>query len=132
TPFIVMEYITGTALDDVMDNQGRLSVVRACWIAKQVAGALSAAHSLGIIHRDIKPGNILLVNDGRQEVAKVLDFGLAKTNLALSKADPTITVSGVIMGTPPYMSPEQVEAVREIDGRSDLYSLGVVMYQMLT
>jgi serine/threonine-protein kinase len=135
-PFMVMEFIEGKSLKDVIQRQAPLAVPRVCRIAKQVAGALEAAHQLGIIHRDIKPANILLTwPSGGEEVAKVLDFGIAKMKEVHLAADgATLTRTGTSIGTPAYMSPEQAmgTAGAALDGRADLYSLGVVMYEMLT
>jgi serine/threonine protein kinase len=137
-PFIVMEYIEGQSLKEVIQAEAPLAPDRVCSITAQIAGALDAAHRLGIIHRDIKPANIFLVNTaGSQQLAKVLDFGIAKAKEASSEdgmlSHSTLTGAGSIIGTPAYMSPEQAKGLRgdQIDGRSDLYSLGVVMYEML-
>jgi serine/threonine protein kinase len=120
-------------------TQAPLPVPRACRIAKQVAAALDAAHRLGMIHRDIKPGNILLTRlpagAESEELAKVLDFGIAKMKEAhLAGGAATLTRTGTSIGTPAYMSPEQAmgKTGEGLDGRADLYSLGVVMYEMLT
>jgi hypothetical protein len=111
-------------------------VPRAVRIATQAARALGAAHKLGFVHRDIKPGNIILtVDEQGQETAKVLDFGIAKLRQAAGDAQTGMTMTGMVVGTPLYMSPEQFmgkKAGEEIDGRTDLYSLGVVLYQMVT
>jgi serine/threonine protein kinase len=144
-PFIVMEYIEGRNLKDVIEQEAPLAVRRVCSIIKQVAAALDAAHALGIVHRDIKPANLALVRSKaiglRGEQAKVFDFGIAKLKedqFAGSKAHSTgymtLTGTGVVIGTPAYMSPEQAKGLRgdQLDGRSDLYSLGVVAYQLLT
>jgi serine/threonine-protein kinase len=135
-PFIVMEYIQGRSLDDVIREEAPLSVPRVCIIVKQIAAALEAAHGLGIIHRDIKPSNIVLVESPRGEQAKVLDFGIAKLKEVRVRevAGMTLTSTGMSLGTPAYMSPEQAKGKsgKELDARSDLYSLGVVMYQMLS
>ncbi|MDE3179782.1 MAG: protein kinase [Acidobacteriota bacterium] len=135
-PFIVMEFIEGPSLRDVVEMEGALSVERVCSMAKQVAAALDAAHRLGMVHRDIKPANIVLVPLAHGEQAKVLDFGIAKLKEARAGAAAgfTLTGAGVVIGTPQYMSPEQAMGKRgdELDGRSDLYSLGIVMYQALT
>jgi len=135
-PFIVMEYVDGQNLRQVMQNSGYLSVSRVCSIVKQVSSALDAAHRLGIVHRDIKPTNIVL-RPPEGEQAKVLDFGIAKLKEARTvetNTELTGTSPGTVIGTPEYMSPEQAMGKRgdELDGRSDLYSLGVVMYEMLT
>src|SRR5215470_16850473 len=137
-PFIVMELVEGRNVGEVLESEGPLPVTRAARIATQVAQALGAAHKLGFIHRDIKPGNIVLTtNDQGQELAKVLDFGIAKLRQAAGEAQSgvTMTMTGMVVGTPLYMSPEQFmgkKAGDEIDGRTDLYSLGVVLYQMVT
>jgi serine/threonine-protein kinase len=135
-PFIVMEFIEGESLRHLIEAHGAMPVDRVCSIIKQSAAALDAAHKLGMVHRDIKPDNIVLVQSPEGEQAKVLDFGIAK----LKEGRPgemggmTLTGTGVVIGTPQYMSPEQAMGRRgdELDGRSDLYSLGIVMYQMLT
>jgi serine/threonine protein kinase len=135
-PFIVMEYIEGPSLKRLIQEQGALPAPRVCSIIKQVASALDAAHGLGMVHRDIKPDNIVLVDTPGGEQAKVLDFGIAKIKegRVSATASFTLTGTGVVIGTPQYMSPEQAMGKRgdELDGRSDLYSLGVVMYEMLT
>ena len=134
-PFIVMEYIEGQSLKSLMNAQGPLPVARTCAIIKQAAAALDAAHQLSLVHRDIKPDNIVLVFSGGREVAKVLDFGIAKVRDSQGgTSGMALTATGMVIGTPPYMSPEQAKGAdsEEIDGRSDIYSLGVVMYQMLT
>jgi len=137
-PFMVMEFIEGESLKDVIQHQAPLPVPRACRIAKQVAAALDAAHRLGMIHRDIKPGNIFLTRPAAgtgEELAKVLDFGIAKMKEAhLTGGGATLTRTGTSIGTPAYMSPEQAmgKTGDRLDGRADLYSLGAVMYEMLT
>jgi serine/threonine-protein kinase len=135
-PFIVMELVEGRNVGETLQSEGPLRVPRAVRIATQVARALGAAHKLGFIHRDIKPGNIVLaVDEQGQETAKVLDFGIAKLRQAAGDAQGGMTMTGMVVGTPLYMSPEQFmgkKAGEEIDGRTDLYSLGVVLYQMVT
>ncbi len=139
-PFMVMEFIEGESLKDAIQHHAPLPVPRACRIAKQVAAALDAAHRLGMVHRDIKPGNILLTRPAAgareaEELAKVLDFGIAKIREAhLAAGGATLTRTGTSIGTPAYMSPEQAmgKTGESLDGRADLYSLGVVMYEMLT
>ncbi|MCL6508243.1 MAG: protein kinase, partial [Bryobacteraceae bacterium] len=121
-PFLVMEYIDGETLQQRLDRTGPLDVRAVLRIGQQIAGGLAAAHAKGLIHRDIKPGNILL-EEGTDHL-KITDFGLAR-----SADDASITQSGVIAGTPLYMSPEQAQA-RDIDHRSDLFSLGSVLYVM--
>jgi serine/threonine protein kinase len=145
-PFIVMEYIEGRSLKDVIEQEAPMDVDRVCTIVRQAAAALDAAHALGLVHRDIKPANIALTRSTDEsgataEQVKVLDFGIAKlkeAQLVDSKASHlshlTLTSTGVVIGTPAYMSPEQAKGMKgdQLDGRSDLYSLGIVMYQMLS
>ena len=136
-PFIVMEFIDGASLKKLIQSQSPLPVSRVCSIIKQAASALDAAHRLGMVHRDIKPDNIVLVETPEGEQAKILDFGIAKikeARLCGETSGMTLTGTGVVVGTPQYMSPEQAAGKRgdELDGRSDIYSLGIVMYQMLT
>ncbi len=135
-PFMVMEYIEGESLKSRIQARGSLPVPMVCSISRQVAAALNAAHKLGMVHRDIKPANIVLIQSPQGEQAKVLDFGIARFRDGKSgeSSEMTLTGTGVVIGTPQYMSPEQAMGKRsgELDGRSDLYSLGVVMYQMLT
>lgn len=135
-PFIVMELVVGQNIGEILQEQGPFRVPRAVRIVTQVARALAVAHKLGVVHRDIKPGNILLTTDEQgQETAKVLDFGIAKLREAAGEGSPGMTMTGMVVGTPLYMSPEQFigkKAGDEIDGRTDLYSLGVVLYQMVT
>jgi serine/threonine-protein kinase len=136
-PFIVMEYIDGQSLMQAMQERGPMPAWRVCDIAKQVAEALDAAHRLGMVHRDIKPDNIVLIQTREGERAKVLDFGIARLR-EVGKEQETqgmnLTGGGFIVGTPNYISPEQAAGKRgdDLDGRSDIYSLGIVMYQMLT
>ena len=134
-PFIAMEFLEGRDLRKLIKGEGPLSVERSLKLGAQVASALGAAHKLGIIHRDIKPDNIFIARDSAgNEVAKVLDFGIAKAKEGALQGALTATKTGVIIGTPEYMSPEQAEGQLgdKLDGRADLYSLGVVLYEMLT
>jgi len=136
-PFIVMEFIDGASLKKLIQSHSPLPVPRVCSIIKQAASALDAAHCLGMVHRDIKPDNIVLVETPEGEQAKILDFGIAKVKearLCGETSGMTLTGTGMVVGTPQYMSPEQAAGKRgdELDGRSDIYSLGIVMYQMLT
>ena len=132
-PFIVMEYVEGQNLRTVIRREGPLPTLRTLRIAAQVVSALAAAHKLGIIHRDIKPDNIHLIrlSDG-SDFVKVLDFGIAKFTQGLASS--ALTGSGLVVGTPQYVSPEQAMGKQggDLDGRSDLYTLGVVVYEMLT
>jgi eukaryotic-like serine/threonine-protein kinase len=131
--FIVMELVDGRTLRDTLTERGSLPPAEAVDIAAQVAGALEYAHNAGIVHRDVKPANILLCRDGR---VKVADFGIAKaanqslpgTDVAAAAKD--LTGTGAVVGTAKYLSPEQV-AGGPVDGRTDVYALGVVLYEML-
>jgi serine/threonine protein kinase len=133
-PFVVMEYVQGTELHALIRDQGPFPISRVLRIASQMARALSAAHKLGIVHRDIKPDNVLVVReqDG-SELVKILDFGIAKLR-SPDAEDPNMTQTGLVLCTPGYASPEQARGLSSdrLDGRSDLYSLGLVMYEMLT
>ncbi len=135
-PFLVMEYIPGQSLKDLIEKEGRLPVARVCSLVKQVASVLDAAHHLGIVHQDVKPGNVMVVEKPQGEQVKVLDCGVARIKEVRRRDMGRIMLKGmgILMGTPQYFSPEQAVGKRgdDLDGRSDLYSLGVVMYEMLT
>jgi len=126
--YFIMAYVDGESLAAKLKRRGRLPPDEARRIMLETADALGAAHAFGIIHRDVKPDNILL--EGSRGRVVVTDFGIAKA-LSSSTGPQTLTATGVAIGTPHYMSPEQAAGDREIDGRSDIYSLGVVSYQML-
>lgn len=129
--YFIMEFLDGNALADVIRNQSPLSPERALSICLQIADALGASHHAGIIHRDLKPDNVILITRGREaDFAKVLDFGIAK--LTGDHPGSRRTRTGIVMGTPAYMSPEQCEGRGNIDHRTDVYALGVVLYEMLT
>ena len=123
TSFIVMEYVEGRTLRDVI-ARGPMEPVPAAKIAADIAKALGAAHRAGVVHRDIKPGNVLLDTNGD---VKVADFGIARAN----GAGDGLTKTGAVMGTATYFSPEQAQGLA-VDARSDIYSLGIVLYEMLT
>jgi serine/threonine protein kinase len=121
--FITMEYVEGEDLKNFIRRAGTITTPKAISIAKQVCEGLIEAHRLGVIHRDLKPQNVMIDHEGN---VRVMDFGLAR----FLEAD-GVTGSGVMLGTPEYMSPEQVD-LKEVDARSDLYSLGVIMHEMVT
>jgi eukaryotic-like serine/threonine-protein kinase len=123
THFIVMEYVEGRTLKDVVRQEGPLYPARAAEICADVSAALVAAHARGLIHRDIKPGNVMLTPDGK---VKVMDFGIARATTS-----ETITQTAAVIGTAQYISPEQAQG-QTVDYRSDLYSLGCCLYEMLT
>ena len=121
--FITMEYVSGEDLKSFIRRSRQLVMGTAIFIAKQVCEGLSEAHRLGVVHRDLKPGNIMIDKEGN---AKIMDFGIAR-----SISVKGITGAGLMIGTPEYMSPEQVEG-KEVDQRSDIYSLGIILFEMLT
>jgi serine/threonine protein kinase/tetratricopeptide (TPR) repeat protein len=123
TRYITMEYVHGEDLKQLIRKVGRLSPGQAIGIARQVCDGLEEAHKLGVVHRDLKPQNIMVDEDGK---ARIMDFGIAR-----SLSGKSMTGAGVMIGTPEYMSPEQVEG-KDIDQRSDIYSLGVILYEMVT
>jgi len=125
-PFIVMEYVDGRSLADVLRIEGRLHPDRAATIAVDVAAALDAAHRQGMVHMDVKPGNVLITNDGQ---VKLADFGIAKALKDGSETDLTVE-DGTVMGTATYLSPEQAQG-HKVGPRSDVYSLAVVLYEMI-
>ncbi|HEX4406646.1 MAG TPA: serine/threonine-protein kinase [Polyangia bacterium] len=132
SPYLVMEWLEGQSLAALLRDTPVLAPARAARIVRGVTQALRAAHGKGVVHRDLKPDNVFLVpRDSDPDFVKVLDFGIAK--LIAAGASPTFqTQTGAIMGTPAYMSPEQCRGAKEIDDRSDIYSVGVMAYQMVT
>ena len=135
--YLAMEYLPGRDLQEILRDDGSLGTYRAAWIMAQVTSALGAAHDAGVVHRDLKPGNIMLIDRPAEtgvvvDFVKVCDFGLAK--ILDPGAEPStgpLTAQGTIFGTPAYMSPEQAQGL-PVDGRSDLYSCGAVLYKMVT
>jgi len=130
TPFIAMEYLRGESLAARLERDGRLDYIRTHRVIAHASRALIRAHALGVVHRDLKPENILFEQDDDGETAKLLDFGVAKWNSEWAVTN--LTKAGLLVGTPLYMSPEQARGTKEIDGRSDLWSLAVIAYQCLT
>ena len=131
TPYIAMERLEGEDLDDRIERVGRLGAAETASITAQVARALSRAHAAGLVHRDLKPANIFLAGDDDREIAKVLDFGIAKDSTPRISTSSN-TKTGSILGTPAYMSPEQAQGVKQVDHRSDLWSLAVVVFECVT
>jgi len=123
TPYITMEYVSGEDLKSSLRRMGPLHVGKAIFIAKQVCEGLGEAHKLGVIHRDLKPQNIMI---DKQGYAHIMDFGIARSTKAKG-----VTTSGMMIGTPDYMSPEQVEG-KDVDQRSDIYAMGVILFEMVT
>jgi serine/threonine-protein kinase len=130
-PFLVMQLLSGEPLADLLTRQRRLAPALAAQIGRDIARALAAAHAANIIHRDLKPANVFLHHEEGTDgqVVKVLDFGVAKS---LDANESLVTMVGGAVGSPAYMSPEQIRAERDLDGRTDIWSLGVVLFEMLT
>jgi serine/threonine protein kinase len=132
TVFLVMEFLSGKTLKQVIRDEGPLPLPRIVDITRQVGDALAAAHAQGVVHRDLKSDNIMLLDTSSVgDHAKVLDFGIAKINEPDGEFDGGLTAPNLVIGTPQYMSPEQCSQDAEIDHRSDIYSLGVILYEML-
>lgn len=126
-----MEYVDGVDLQQVVDACGPLPVSEACFYVYQAAQGLQHAHERQMVHRDIKPGNLMLLRDRTEQVIKILDFGLAKAT-SENPVDAALTDAGQMLGTPHYMAPEQIVAAAEADIRADIYSLGCTLYHLLT
>ena len=120
--FIAMEYVKGTDLKQLMQRRGKLDLAFVVDVVAQIADGLDYAHSKGVVHRDIKPANIIITADKQ---AKITDFGIARVDAS------NLTVEGQLLGTPNYMAPEQIQG-KEVDHRADLFSLGVMLYEMVT
>ncbi|HTN90959.1 MAG TPA: serine/threonine-protein kinase, partial [Sorangium sp.] len=135
-PYLVMEYLEGTDLKALLRNRGPLPVELACDYLLQACEALAEAHALGIIHRDLKPGNLFLSQraDG-SPLIKVIDFGISKMALAAEPAarkERDMTESSAMLGSPLYMAPEQMVSSKSVDARADVWSMGAILYQLLT
>lgn len=130
-PYLVGELLEGEQLGAVLKREGRLDIPRAVAIARQVCKGLAAAHAAGVVHRDLKPENVMLVPlPGGREIAKVLDFGIAKS--LVGDGQTSLTRTGVVLGTPAYMAPEQARGSGSIDHRVDVYALGALLYRAVT
>jgi len=129
--FLVMEYLSGRTLKEIIRHEGPMPLARVVDIVRQIGSALDAAHEQGVVHRDLKSENIMLLGTNVPDYAKVLDFGIAKIIEPVGTYDPGLTAPNLVIGTPQYMSPEQCSQSQDIDARSDIYSLGVIIYEML-
>jgi serine/threonine protein kinase len=131
--YMVMEFLEGEPLGKRIENAGRLQPAALAPLIRQVLAGLGAAHSAGIIHRDLKPDNIFILREkaGTKDYVKIIDFGISKFS-ALTGDSMKMTRTGTVMGTPFYMSPEQATGSREADARSDIYAIGVIMYEAIT
>ena len=132
TLYIVMEFVKGSSVADVLEKDGPMQPDRVLNIMRQVSGSLEEAHGYGIVHRDLKPDNVVLAERaGQKDWVEVLDFGIAKRSSEHDPNEAKLTQQGMVLGTPPYMSPEQFTG-QPVDLRSDIYALGVMAYEMLT
>lgn len=132
TPYMVMEHLTGRDLSREIKERGKLGVNEAVDLVLQALEGIAEAHASGIVHRDLKPSNLFLCQKtGREPEVKVLDFGISKVTSVGQSAEEDLTSSAVMLGSPRYMSPEQVRSTKEVDARTDIWSLGVILYQML-
>jgi serine/threonine protein kinase len=130
SPYLVMELLAGQALQSMLDRQGKLPVEQAVDFALQILAGLEAAHATGVVHRDLKPDNVFVTPSGGGPLLKLIDFGIAKLR-ASSEFTKGLTRAGVVMGTPEYMAPEQLVSAQTTDHRADIYSLGVILFEML-
>ncbi len=130
-PFLVMELLEGEPLDVKLDREVQLRVAEAVAIAAGILDGLEAAHEAGIVHRDLKPANVFLVREGDTIRSKLLDFGVSRSLDRALRRSAYTTAEGQLLGTPEYMSPEQARGTRDLDFRTDLYSAGVIVFEML-
>ncbi|HVK87108.1 MAG TPA: serine/threonine-protein kinase [Kofleriaceae bacterium] len=128
-PYLALEYIDGVSLASWLRAQGKVAPADAAAIVLQACDALAEAHALGVVHRDIKPANLMLTSEAGHLLVKVLDFGIARST---EECDPRLTVTGDLVGTPTYMAPEQLRPAATIDARSDVWALGVVLFEAIT
>ncbi len=131
-PFLVMELLDGRTVQDVVRDEGSLACARAIDIAIQACHALGDAHSRGIVHRDVKPSNLFLTAGNSSELLKIIDFGIAKAHRFGGDVASLETRTGTLLGSPSFMSPEQIRSSAVVDARSDIWSLGIVLYFVLT
>jgi serine/threonine-protein kinase len=131
-PYIAMECLAGESLRERLTARGRLTPAETAKVVSHVCRALARSHEAGLVHRDLKPENIFVAREDDDEIVKILDFGVAKATDLLSMAGIDPTRTGTLLGTPYYMSPEQAQGLKSVDFRSDLWSLGVVVYECLT
>src|SRR6187402_3665313 len=130
SPYLVMELLHGEPLQQAMDRQHKFPPEQAVDFAQQILSGLESAHAIGVVHRDLKPDNVFIVPGNSGPLLKLIDFGIAKLR-ASTEFQKGLTRAGVIMGTPEYMAPEQLFAAENVDHRADLYSLGVILFEML-
>ena len=130
SPYLVMELLSGETLQQLLDRRSKLPLPQALDFAIQIAAGLEAAHALNVVHRDLKPDNVFITPSAGGPVLKLLDFGIAK--LKTDEAQKGLTRPGAVMGTPEYMAPEQLYAANEVDHRADIYSLGAMLYEMIS
>jgi serine/threonine protein kinase len=130
-PYIVMEFLHGKSLRKMIGEQSTIESKQMIGLLEQICHALTYAHAAGIVHRDLNPGNIFVLEEEQKQVVKILDFGLSRLCLSESEQE-KLTQTGILMGSPPYMSPEQAAGLSSLDKRSDIYSLGCILYECLT
>jgi eukaryotic-like serine/threonine-protein kinase len=132
-PYIVLEYLSGIDLSQLLKTRGRLPIAEAIDLVLQTCEAIGEAHALGIVHRDIKPQNLFVIRRAGAPFIKVLDFGLAKMAMEADLAGQArLTATSLVIGSPQYMSPEQFQSLKHVDARADLWALGVILYQLIS